>query len=206
MDMLSVLVIATQCATAAPPPVVAALVMTETNGAVYSLQIDGKRTTLPNFDEAVQNAVLGILDESNVKVGIAAVPTQEFDKRGISYSEGFSACRNMEVAAEVLRESWKQFGGQGEHWKLAVLEMATGNPSIEGDFAHQFDQALAQAQKIIQNNPRLSTNSTVKRDDSPLEAVSPSVNNLPSSDTAHMTKSWNVYDRSSSSPLLVFSK
>jgi len=48
MDMLSILVLATQCATA--------------------------------------------------KVGITAVDAAKFEKRGLSYSDAFSACRNMEIA------------------------------------------------------------------------------------------------------------
>jgi len=103
--MLSILVLATQCTTAAPAPIVAAIAMAETSGSTYSLQIDGKRTVSSDFDDAVQNAAIGILDGSTVKVGIASVPTQEFDKRGLSYSEGFSACRNMEIAGEILHES-----------------------------------------------------------------------------------------------------
>jgi len=62
MDMLSVLVLAAQCVTAAPAPVVTAVAMAETGGAVYSLQIDGKRTVSSDFDDAVQNAALGLLN------------------------------------------------------------------------------------------------------------------------------------------------
>jgi len=142
MDILSVLALATQCVTSAPPPIVAAMAMAETNGAIYSIQVDDEHTVQPDFDAAVQVAALGLLSGSNVKVGIANIPTQEFDKRTLSYSEGFSACQNMKIAGEILRESWERFGAQDEHWRLAALEIATGNPSIDEDFAHKFDMAL----------------------------------------------------------------
>jgi len=206
MDMLSILALAMQCVTAAPAPIVAAAIMAETNGVAYSLQIDGEHTVSSDFNDAVQNVALGLLDSSTVKVGIAAVPTQEFDKRGISYSEGFSACRNMEVAGEILRESWERFGGQDEHWRLAVLETATGNPSIEGEFAEKFDLALSEAQKVIQNNPHFLQNSPVKSDGRTQDVATLNAKDLSSSETTNMTRSPNIYDHAASNPLLVFSK
>jgi len=204
--MLSILALATQCATAAPAPIVAAVVMAETNGVVYSLQIDSKHTVSSDFDDAVQNVALGLLDGSTVKIGIAAVPTQEFDKRDISYSEGFSACRNMEIAGEILREAWERFGGQDEHWRLAALEIATGNPGVEGEFSEKFDLALTEARKVIQNNPHFLQNSPVKSDGRTQDAATPNVKNPSSSETTNKARSPNIYDRAPSNPLLIFSK
>jgi len=204
--MLSVLVLATQCATTAPAPIVAAIAMAETSGSTYSLQIDGERTVSSDFDDAVQNAAIGLLDGSTVKVGIAAVSTQEFDKRDISYSEGFSACRNMEVAGEVLHESWERFGGQDEHWRLAALEMVTENPGVEGEFSEKFDLALTEALKVIQNNPHFLQNPPVRSDGRSQDVALPSTKNISSSKTTNMPRSPNIYDRASSNPLLIFSK
>jgi len=206
MDMLSILALATQCATAAPAPIVAAIAMAETSGSVYSLQIDGEPTALTNFDDAVQNAALGLSSGSTVKVGITSVPIQEFDKRGLSYSEGFSACRNMEIAGEILRESWERFGGQDEHWRLAALEIVTGTPGVEGEFSHQFDLALAEAQKIIQHNPHFLQHPSVKSDAHAQDADFPNTKNPPSSGTTNVARSPNIYDRAASNPLLIFSK
>jgi len=93
----------------------------------------------------------------------------------------------MEIAGEILHESWENFGGQDEHWRLAALEIATGEPGIEGEFAEKFDLAFAQAQEIMQRDPHF-------------------LQNPPSSETTNMARSPNIYDRASSNPLLIFSK
>lgn len=206
MDVLSVLALATQCATAAPAPVVAAMALAETDGSAYSVLIENERNSPSDFDAAVQAAAIGLLNGGVVKVGIAGVPTTEFDKRNLAYSEGFSACRNMAVAGDMLRESWKRFGGQNEHWRLAVLEVATGDPGVEGDFAKKYDAAMTEVRKAAQDltHPSSATEAPAK----PAAHDVPDYDDTqtPPQEPARTAGSWDVYGRDSSQSLLIFSK
>jgi len=203
MDVLSILALATQCSIAAPAPIVAAMTVAETGGEVYSIQIDDTRIIPSDFDEAVQIATTGMLQGANVKIGIANIPTQEFDRRDISYSEGFSACRNLEMKGEILRDSWERFGGQDEHWRLAVLETATGNPALEGEFSQKFDNALTQIKQLAQTRekPKIGRETST-----PQGTSNPAETETSLSEQAAPYPSWNIYGRGASNPLLVYSK
>lgn len=207
MDALSILALATQCVTAAPAPVVAAMAIAETNGSAYEVTIGGKRSSPPDFDAAVQAAAIGLSNGNVVKIGIARIPTTEFDKRDIAYSDGFSVCRNMAVAGDLLRESWQRFGGQDEHWRLAVLEIATGDPGVEGDFAHKFDTAMIEVRKAARDLPRPSAAVA----EAPAKPAARAVSSYADTETmpsepAKAAGAWDVYGRDSSQSILIFSK
>lgn len=206
MDALSVLALATQCVTAAPAPIVAAMAIAETDGSAYAVTVEQEHSTPPDFDAAVQAAAIGLLNGGMVKVGIASVPTTEFDKRNIAYSEGFSACRNMAVAGDMLRESWKRFGAQNEHWRLAVLEAATGDPGVEGEVARKYDAAMKDVQKAAQYLPHQSSPTEVPAKPAPRAVTAyADMENEPSEPTKS-TGAWDVFGRDSSQSLLIFSK
>jgi len=84
--------------------------------------------------------------------------------------------------------------------------MATGNPSVEGEFSEKFDLALTEAHKVIQNNPHFLQNSPVESDGRKQDAATLNAKNSSSSETTNMPRSPNIYDRASSNPLLIFSK
>ena len=197
MDVLSVLALAMQCVTAAPAPVVAAMAIAETNGSAYSVIASGGRSSPLDFDAAVQAAAIGLVDGRVVNGGIAGVPTTEFEKRKIAYSDGFSACRNMAVAGDFLRESWKRFGGQDEHWRLAALEVATGTPGVEGEFGRKYDAAMTKLREVAEDLPRPSPPIM-------MEAPSnPAPHSVPTYDNPQIG-AWEVYSRDPSRSLFIF--
>lgn len=204
MDILSILALATQCATAAPAPVVAALAMTESNGSAYSVVIDGKRSDHAGQDEAVQSVALAQVEGSAVKIGIASVPVKAFDALNVSYTEGFSACYNLEVAGEELRTRWESFGGQDEHWRLAVLDYATGEPGVDGDYGQRYDAALAEIKG--------QSGHVAKRSGAPAKAVASTTAPAQATASDNGRKAvgsgaqWDVFNRAPSQSLLVFSR
>ncbi|PSH70127.1 hypothetical protein CU102_03240 [Phyllobacterium brassicacearum] len=208
MDALSILALATQCVTAAPAPVVAAMAIAETNGSAYAVTIGDEPVSPADIDAAVQAAAIGLSNGHVVKIGIASVPTTEFDKRNIAYSDGFSICRNMAVAGDQLRESWQRFGARDEHWRLAVLEIATGNPGVEGDFAHRFDTAMTEVRKAAQGLRQPSGAAVAEAPAKPAARSGSSYADTETapSEPAKAAGAWDVYGRDSSQSLLIFSK
>ena len=155
MDALSVLALATQCVTAAPAPVVAAMAIAEANGSVYSVLIEGKRSALSDLDAGVEAAAIGLLNVGVVKIGVASVPTSELDNRSIPYSDAVSAC--MAIAGDMLREFWSRSGGQDQNWRRAVLQVAIGDRNVEAELAKKFDVAMADVRRAAQGLPRPSS-------------------------------------------------
>lgn len=200
MDALSILALAMQCVTAAPAPVVAALAIAESGGSAYSVNIAGERTDLGDFDGAVQTVALSLVEGSAVKIGMAGVPVAAFDERGVSYTDGFSACHNLRIAGEVLREKWQLYGGLDQHWRLAVLEYGTGEPGIEGPFAERFDAASEQL--AVAAAELTQPNGSQQGEPDPAEQAPPPA--PPSADRADAN--WDVYSRDQSRSLLIFSR
>lgn len=205
MDALSILALAMQCSTAAPAPVVAALALTETQGAPYSVTVDSDRSDHESLDVAVQSVALALVYDAPVKIGIAGVPVAAFNKRDLSYTEGFSPCRNIAIAGDELRERFESFGGQPDHWRLAALDYGTGEPGVDGDYGARFDEALAvvnsmtgdlQAPEVARAEPSL---------DAARQAAPASAQNY--ADPAERADAqWDVYGRDPSRSLLIFSR
>lgn len=203
MDPLSVLALATQCVTAAPAPVVAAVAIAQTDGAPYAVTIGGERNSPADFDAAVQTVALALTSGSSARIGMAGVPVSAFDDRGVSYTHGFSACSNLAVAGELLSESWQRFGGMEEHWRLAVLEYATGKAGTEGAFAEKFDAAMAEIKKVAGELPdRQVTAHAAEPPRTERERPAPSAVQA----NAHDDVGWDVFNRDRSRSLLIYSK
>jgi len=206
MDALSVLALAAQCATAAPAPVVAALALAETDGSIYAVQAGGERSDPKDFDAAVQAAAIALTDGAPVKIGLAGVPISEFDARNVAYTEGFSPCRNLTIAGELLREGWERFGGMEEHWRLAVLEFATGEPGTEGEFAKRFDAAMANIRIASGELPGRPTNAQAEKATAATQSPAPPSSHRQADAPPRTTASWDVYGRDPSRSLLIFTK
>lgn len=205
MDALSILAIAMQCSTAAPAPVVAALAMTETQGGAFTVTVDGDRSDHDSLDMAVQSVALALVYEGRIKIGIAGVPVEAFGARDQSYVDGFSACQNMAVAGDELRERVEAFGGQEEHWRLAVLDYGTGEPGVDGDYAVRFDEAFAQIEEVAgqlggQSVAQANRSLDAAHEPSPASARNYAEPSETSSDR------WDVYGRVESRSLLIFSQ
>lgn len=156
MDALSVLVLATQCGSGAPAPILTALAIAQTDGAPFAIIVDNELKIQPTIEAAVQAAASGLIHDSVVRVGIAGLPTTEFDKRNLSYPSGFSACRNLSVAGLVLRKRWTQLGAKEADWRLAAIEIAQGKTDHVSDFAKKFDAAFLQVAEAEHELSRLS--------------------------------------------------
>ncbi|MBB3948406.1 hypothetical protein GGQ73_004393 [Rhizobium skierniewicense] len=207
MDTLAILALATQCVTAAPAPIVAAVAMAETSGSTYSVTVDGKRSDHAEQNEAVQSVALALVEGATVKVGLAGVPVKSFDSLKVSYTEGFSSCFNLEVAGDELRKRWESFGGQEDHWRLAALDYGTGEPGVDSDYSKRFDAALAeinelshrlgkrqgQASKVVAAGPASSSD-----EEAP--------NSPPAQQAAVPENKWDVFNNQRSQSLLIFSR
>lgn len=203
MDALSILALSLQCATTAPAPVVAALAMAETQGAIYHVAVNGDRSDHPGVDLAVQSVALALVYESSARIGLASVPVDAFRDR--SYTDGFSPCINLSVAADELQARHADFGGGDDHWRLAALDFATGQPGIDREFAARYDEALAEVEALagVFDTPRSMTASSRiedAREPMPTRSLNPSE---PSADTG---APWDVYGRDPSRSLLIFSR
>lgn len=204
MDALSVLALAAQCATAAPAPVVAALAIAETNGAVYAVNVAGARSDAGNFDGAVQTVASALVEDRPVRLGLAGVSAGAFANRDLPYTEAFSPCRNLEIAAKDLREGWERFGALEEHWRLAVLEFGTGEPGVEGPFAQRYDAAFTEVSALIDELPGEARAAASKPASRPKteQPAAPS-DTAPSESTG---QNWDVYGREQSRSLLIYSR
>ena len=206
MDALAILALATQCATAAPAPVVAAVAMAETSGSTYAVTVDGKRSDHAGQDEAVQSVALALVEGSTVKVGIAGVPVKTFDSLRVSYTEGFSSCLNLEIAGDELRKRWESFGGQDEHWRLAALDYGTGEPGVDSEYSKRFDAALAEINDV---SPRLSKRKGAAKEFAAGPAPSSGEeepNSTPTQRAAGSANQWDVFNNQRSQSRLIFSR
>lgn len=202
MDPLSVLILAHQCVAAAPPSLVAAMALAQTGASPYAVTITGETKSPADLDSAVQAAALALTDGALVRIGIANVPVSKFQDRGLSYGEGFSACTNLAVAGELLSESWQRFGSMEEHWRLAVLDYATGQAGTEGAFARKFDAALTKIEAAAWNLPADQTSTDVSASAQPQDKAVSRVEPR----RRQVGAGWDVFSRDRSRSLLVYSK
>lgn len=203
MDPLTVLALATQCVTAAPAPIIAAVALAETGGSPYAITIAGERNDANSFEVAVQSVALALTTGAQVEVGMAGVPVSAFEDQGVSYTEGFSPCRNLAIAGELLRESWQRFGSMEEHWRLAVLEYGSGQ-GRDGGFAEEFDAAMTEIQVVAGKLPSLQ----VAGDAAERARTDP--RKEPTTRAARIAAEngvdWDVFSRDPSRSLLIYSK
>lgn len=203
MDALSILALSLQCATTAPAPVVAALALAETQGSVYHVAVNGDRSDHPALDIAVQSVALAMVYDSKARIGLAGVPVDAFTDR--SYTDGFSPCINLSVAADELQARHADFGGGEDHWRLAALDFATGEPGVNGKFAARFDVALAEVQALVGVFETQNVAATGSRLEDAREPMP--VSSLNATEPAEEAGSqWDVYGRDQSRSLLVFSR
>lgn len=177
--------------------------MAETQGSVYHVAVDGDRSDHPGLDIAVQSVALALVYDASARIGLASVPVDAFRER--SYTDGFSPCINLSVAADELKARHDNFGGGDEHWRLAVLDFATGEPGVNGEFAARYDEALAEVEALAgvfekQGVAAAGTRLDEAREPMPVSSLNPAE---PAEETGSQ---WDVYGRDQSRSLLVFSR
>jgi hypothetical protein len=145
MDALSILALAKQCAAAAPAVIVAAIGLVETGGNPYAVSVSGNAVQTLTLAKAVQAASAGKASGEPAAVGLTLISETTLKARGLTLTDGLSACTNLRVTAELVREQLELFKGNDKDadWRRAAIAFGTGHPDAAevNDYGARFDRA-----------------------------------------------------------------
>lgn len=138
VDMIG-LALLQQCAPEVAPVTMAAIVQTESGGWPWTIDVNGLPDGSMHFNDqqaAVTAAVRYIRMGYKVDMGIAQVDSENLSWLGLSVTNVFNPCANLQAAQRILVGAYHQAGANGaQSLDGAFQAYNSGNTSGDGHYA-----------------------------------------------------------------------
>ena len=137
--MMIGLVLLQQCAPRVAPVTMAAIVQTESSGWPWTINVNGLPDGSMRFSTrqaAIATATRYIRMGYRVDLGLAQVDSENLTWLGLSVTNVFNPCTNLEAAQRILVGAYRQAGADGtQSLNGAFQAYNSGNTSGDGHYA-----------------------------------------------------------------------